>query len=92
MPDDPKQPDADMTPDDPNQDARDETCAPRHDEVHSDFEMPTVPGMDKDAPGSMASVPKQIGPYRITGVIGFGGMGAVYEAIQESPSGGWPSR
>src|SRR5262249_35968319 len=28
-------------------------------------------------------LPSQIGPYRIVGLLGKGGMGAVYEAVQE---------
>ena len=30
-------------------------------------------------------IPEQIGPYKIIGIIGSGGMGAVYEAAQENP-------
>ena len=32
-----------------------------------------------------SGIPSEIGRYKILGVIGQGGMGAVYEAMQEAP-------
>jgi eukaryotic-like serine/threonine-protein kinase len=43
---------------------------------------PTVPG----AGASSFRMPSRIGPYAITGFIGRGGMGEVFEARQENPS------
>ncbi|MCH2133203.1 MAG: serine/threonine protein kinase [Phycisphaerales bacterium] len=91
MPDDTNMPDPhdqshrgeDPTRDDVTRD--DQTLEPTIEQAHSDFEMPSGTGSDPNAPGGTVSVPEQIGPYRVTGVIGYGGMGAVYEAIQESP-------
>ena len=37
------------------------------------------------SPGAGSSHPARIGPFRILGLIGQGGMGAVYEAEQERP-------
>jgi tetratricopeptide (TPR) repeat protein len=36
-------------------------------------------------PGVVRPLPERIGPYRILRLIGQGGMGAVYEALQEKP-------
>lgn len=35
------------------------------------------------APGSAVAIPDRIGPYRVVGIIGSGGMGVVYEAEEE---------
>ncbi|MCH2135509.1 MAG: serine/threonine-protein kinase [Phycisphaerales bacterium] len=51
---------------------------------------PTVQGSDSiplDMPvAGREPLPQRIGSYRVTGVIGQGGMGAVYKAVQDSPS------
>ena len=40
---------------------------------------------DRRAIADRAKVPDRIGPYRVLSLIGFGGMGGVYEAVQEDP-------
>src|SRR4051812_42721511 len=37
-----------------------------------------------NSPGSVSAVPERLGEYRIVREIGKGGMGVVYEAVQES--------
>ena len=36
-------------------------------------------------PDSGVGIPKTIGPFHVKGVIASGGMGTVYEAVQEHP-------
>ena len=47
---------------------------------------PAVPGAGAGAGTSSFRMPSRIGPYTITGFIGRGGMGEVFEARQENPS------
>ena len=89
MNDDPKQPEGEAPR--PDQDRPvDETSA------QFQSEMPTLDpasmgetgagkSSDRRAIADRAKVPSQIGPYRVLSLIGFGGMGGVYEAVQEDP-------
>ena len=47
--------------------------------------IPSTPSHPFISQGKADAVPEQIGPYKITGIIGSGGMGTVYEATQEQP-------
>ena len=47
-----------------------------------DSEAETVESQQEQSRGAM---PREIGHYKVRRVIGSGGMGTVYEAIQESP-------
>jgi predicted Ser/Thr protein kinase len=42
-------------------------------------------GLTEDRPDCWASMPVQIGPFRVTGVLGKGGMGSVFRGEQSSP-------
>jgi hypothetical protein len=44
-----------------------------------------APGGGGDGAGAEAMIGSRIGRYRVTGLIGYGGMGAVYEAEQDQP-------
>jgi len=59
-------------PQDPPSEADMETLAPSH-------QAPA------NIPDGILPMPETIGPYRIIGVIGQGGFGAVYEAAQDNP-------
>jgi serine/threonine protein kinase len=43
--------------------------------------VPTTPGPASDAPSLAAQLPERIGPFSITGVLGRGGMGVVFDAV-----------
>ncbi|MDG2424672.1 MAG: serine/threonine-protein kinase [Phycisphaerales bacterium] len=65
-----------------------EINSPEPDDVQSPSMLPTVdPGplpTNAETEG-LLGVPRKIGNYRVVGLIGTGGMGAVYEAAQEHP-------
>ena len=65
-----------------------EVRAPGAGEDESPSMLPTVdPGPLPTAaePAGGLGVPRKIGNFRVVGLIGTGGMGAVYEAVQEHP-------
>ena len=62
--------------------------SPGREEAESPSMLPTVdPGPLPTAaePEGILGVPRKIGNFRVVGLIGTGGMGAVYEAVQEHP-------
>ncbi len=70
--------------DDPDLRAEVQTLLDSHEESDDFMELPTGAGLLASAPGErLAST--RIGQYHLQKIISSGGMGAVYEAIQESP-------
>ena len=77
------------------EDKLDKTLPPDHDDqdtmntldssAEADSPVPSMPSHPFISQGKADAVPDQIGPYTITGIIGSGGMGIVYEATQEQP-------
>jgi len=56
-----------------------------------DLPGPSAAG-ESEEPAAGAGLPERIGGYCIVRRIGEGGMGAVYEAVQENPTARWRSR
>jgi len=68
-------------------DRSDETIgsAARRDDGSSDAPLVPTETHEQSPSPSPAGVPKRIGQYRIKRAIASGGMGTVYEAVQEKP-------
>ena len=72
----------------PKPDPQSDESVPRHidevDKTQTSASPPTETREHTPAP-SAAGVPKRIGQYSIKRAIASGGMGTVYEAVQEKP-------